>query len=62
MAKANENLLTAAQIAEKLGLPTGKVTKLINDRGFQADTKKGACNLYSSATVKKIQKSLKSEK
>ena len=57
MAEAKE-MLTAAKIAEQLGVPPTKVKKVITDLGIEPDMKKGACNYYSTETIKKIKTSL----
>jgi len=52
-------LLTAAKIAQKLGVKPAEVKKAIVAAGLTPDVKRGACAYYKPATVKKIQKALK---
>jgi len=54
-----EELLTAAKIAEQLGVPPAQVKKAIAAAGVAPDAKKGCCSYYGSASVKRIQKVLK---
>jgi len=54
-----EELLTAAKIAQKLGVKPAEVKKAIAAAGLAPDVKRGACAYYKPATVKKIQKALK---
>ena len=54
-----EELLTAAKIAQKLGVKPAEVKKAIAAGGLAPDVKRGACAYYKPATVKKIQKALK---
>lgn len=55
---AKEEMLTAGKIAEKLGVPAGKIKKAIESLQLEPDAKKGPCNYYSDASVKKIQSAL----
>ncbi|MHC4471659.1 MAG: hypothetical protein ACYS99_11915 [Planctomycetota bacterium] len=54
-----DDLLTAKKIAEKLGVPPGKVSKFIKEQGIEPDQKRGACKYYGPKTVKAIQKGVK---
>ncbi len=55
---AKEELLTAGKLAEKWGVPSGKVKKAIDTLKIQPDSKKGACNYYNASTAGKIKKAL----
>ncbi len=57
--KAQEELLTAAKIAERLGVSPAQVKKAIAAAAIAPAVKKGGCSYYSAATVKKIQKAIK---
>ena len=57
MAKKIE-MLTSVKIAESLGVPPGKIKKIIQDMNIQPDSKKGVCCYYSTDTVARIKKSL----
>jgi len=54
-----EELLTTAKIAEKLGVKPADVKKAIAAAGVQPDAKRGACAYYGPESVKKIEKVLK---
>lgn len=51
-------LLTAAKIAEQLGVKPAQVKKAIAAAGVAPDAKKGGCAYYAPATVKKIRKAI----
>lgn len=55
----NDELLTTAKIAEKLGVPASRVSKVIKEKGVQPDQKKGNCGYYGPAKVKEIEEALK---
>jgi hypothetical protein len=54
-----EELLTAAKIAEQLGVAPAQVKKAIAAASVAPDAKKGGCSYYGPASVKRIQKALK---
>lgn len=56
---SEEQLLTSAKIAEKLGVPASKVTKIIKQQGIQPAQLKGRCGYYGADAVKMIQNTLK---
>lgn len=56
---ANEELLTAGKIAERLGVSQSKVSKIVKERGLEPDQKKGNCGYYGAEKVKAIEDALK---
>lgn len=56
--ESKEELLTAAKIAEKLGLTQKQVKSAIEQLNIKPDQKKGACNYYSLKTMDKIKKAI----
>ena len=56
---SEKELLTGKQIAEKLGISAGKVSKYLKENDVAPDGVKGVCKYYGAATVKKIEKALK---
>ncbi len=54
-----EDLLTAAKIAEKLGIPAAKVTRFIKDNAVEPDKTKGACKYYGTSKQAQIEKGIK---
>jgi hypothetical protein len=50
---------TAGKLAEALGIPAGKVKKLIDELKIEADEVKGACKYYGEAALKKIKAAAK---
>lgn len=56
---AKDELLTAKKIADKLGVPAGKVSKYLKDNDVAPDQTKGACKYYGPKAVKSIEKALK---
>ena len=56
---ADQELLTGAKIAAKLGLKPKQVTDFIKEKGIEPDKKKGACKYYGPKTVAKIKKGVK---
>lgn len=58
MAKA-QDLSTAANIAQELGVSAGKVKQAITALKLPPDAKKGVCCYYSRAAVTKIKAALK---
>lgn len=61
MAKAatSTEMFTSAKLAEKFGVPVGKVKKAITELKIEPDMKKGACAYYSDATAVKIKSIIK---
>ncbi len=55
----NDELLTTAKIAERLGVPASKVSKIVKEKAIEPDQKKGNCGYYGSAKVKQIEEALK---
>lgn len=51
---ANEDLLTAGKIAEKIGASAAKVKKAIVELNMEPDITKGACKYYGPTAVEKI--------
>ena len=47
-------MYTAAKLAEKLGVPQGKVKKLMAAANIEADEVKRGCRYYSEATANKV--------
>jgi len=47
-------MYTAAKLAEKLGVPQGKVKKLMAAANIEADEVKRGCKYYSEATANKV--------
>lgn len=56
---ADQELLTAKKVAEKLGLKPKQVTDYITEQGIEPDQRKGACKYYGPKTVARIKKALK---
>jgi len=52
-------LLTTAQVAEKLGASPAKVKKAIASLGIEPTAKKGVCNYFDATAVKKISTAIK---
>ena len=48
-------MFTAGKLAEKFGVPAGKIKKVIQELAIEADKVKGACSYYSEATAAKIE-------
>ena len=57
----DEELLTVVRIAERLGISTSKVSKVIRERGLQPDQKKGNCGYYGGEKVEQIKQAVKAE-
>jgi len=53
------DLLTAAKVAQEIGVSDAAVKKAIKELGIQPDAKKGPCNYYGPAAVAKIKKAVK---
>ncbi len=56
-----EELLTSAKIAEKLGVSASKVTKVIKQQGIEPAQLKGRCGYYAADAVKKIEAVIKAD-
>lgn len=56
---ANEELLTAKKIADKIGIPVKDITNFLTTNKIDPDQVKGACKYYGTGTLKKIEKGLK---
>ncbi len=54
-----ENLYTAGKLAESLGIPAGKVKKLIEELKIKEDSMKGVCKYYGEAALKKLKAAAK---
>jgi hypothetical protein len=52
-------LYTAGKLAETLGVPAGKVKKLIEEHKIKPDDIQRGCKYYGAATLKKLQAALK---
>jgi plasmid maintenance system antidote protein VapI len=57
-AEKSTELYTAAKLAEALGVPVGKVKKLIAAHGIQPDEVKRGCSYYGAETLKKLKAAL----
>jgi len=51
-------MLTAAKVADRIGVSASKVKKAIEALAIAPDLVKGGCNYYGAGTVEKIRKSL----
>jgi len=51
-------LLTAAKVAEKLGVSAGQVRKLIKEAGIKPDLVKSGCSYYGAETLNKMKELL----
>jgi hypothetical protein len=58
-AEKKGTMYTAGKLAEALGIPGGKVKKLIEELKIQPDDVKGACKYYGEATLKKLKAAAK---
>jgi hypothetical protein len=54
-------MLTAAKMAEKLGISQGKIKKAITELNIQPDETKGRCAYFSEATAEKIKTHVESK-
>jgi biotin operon repressor len=52
-------MLTAAKLAESLGVSQGKVKKLLDELKIQPDDVQRGCKYYGPATQKKLKAALK---
>jgi hypothetical protein len=53
------DMLTAAKLAQEIGVSDAVVKKVIKELGIEPDAKKGPCNYYGPATAEKIKKAIK---
>ncbi len=53
------DLMTAGNIAKKLGVSDAKVKKAIQELGIKPKAKKGVCNYYGGEAVTKVKLALK---
>ena len=56
---AEQELLTSAKLAEKIGVSAGKVSKYLKEQGIQPDVMKGRCGYYGAETAAKVEEALK---
>lgn len=56
---AEEELLTSAKIADRLGVSAAKVSKVIKQLGIQPAQLKGRCGYYDSEAVRTIEQVVK---
>lgn len=56
---AEQELLTSAKLAEKIGVSAGKVAKYLKEQGIQPDIMKGRCGYYGAETATKVEEALK---
>lgn len=56
---AEQELLTSAKIAERLGVSASKVSKIIKQLGLEPAQLKGRCGYYDQEAVKKIEQVIK---
>jgi len=54
-----DNLLTAGNIAKKLGVTDLKVKKALKDLGIVPKAKKGVCNYYGGEAVIRVKAALR---
>jgi len=54
-----EKLYTAGKLAEALGIPPGKVKKLLDELKVKEDAVKGPCKYYGEAALKKLKAAFK---
>ncbi len=52
-------LYSTGKLAEALGLPAGKVKKLIDELKVKEDAVKGVCKYYGEAALKKLKAAAK---
>jgi len=55
-------MLTAGKLAEALGVPPGKVKKLIDELGIKPDDIQRGCKYYGPAALAKLKAGLKKAK
>ncbi|NLT35346.1 MAG: hypothetical protein GXX83_05560 [Gaiellales bacterium] len=56
---AEQELLTSAKLAEKIGVSAGKVAKYLREQGIQPDVTKGRCGYYGAQAIAKVEQALK---
>ncbi len=54
-----EQLYSTGKLAEALGMPAGKVKKLIEELKIKEDQAKGVCKYYGEAALKKLKAAAK---
>lgn len=54
-----DEMLTAKKIADKIGVPQGKVAKFIKDSNVEPDQVKAGCKYFGPQKVAEIEKALK---
>jgi len=59
---AGDKMLTAGKLAEALGVPPGKVKKLIDELGIKPDDVQRGCKYYGPAALAKLKAGLKKAK
>jgi plasmid maintenance system antidote protein VapI len=52
-------MYTAGKLAEELGVPQGRVKKLIEEHKIQPDDVQRGCKYYGAATLQKLQAAVK---
>jgi hypothetical protein len=52
-------LLTAGKLADELGVPAGRVKKLLEEHKIEPDEVQRGCKYYGAATLKKLQAAVK---
>jgi hypothetical protein len=55
---ANDDVISAGNIAKELGVSDAKVKKAIKDLAIEPAAKRGVCNFYSRASVAAIKAAL----
>lgn len=55
---ADQDLITAANLAKNLGLSDTKVKKAIKELGIEPTVKKGVCGYYGPEAVAKVKAAL----
>ena len=60
MAAENKGeLYTAGKLAEELGIPAGRVKKLLEEHKIKPDDVQRGCKYYGAATLKKLRAAAK---
>ncbi|MCR6628560.1 MAG: hypothetical protein NVV74_00030 [Magnetospirillum sp.] len=55
---ADQDLISAGNIAKELGVSDAKVKKAIKDLALEPAAKRGVCNFYSRDAIAKVKASL----
>jgi hypothetical protein len=58
---AEQELLSAGKVAERLGVSPAKVSKFLKESGLEPDQLKGRCGYYGPDKVKAIEEALKAK-